>query len=59
MLATSWKESRVKYIGSISLFSKICRSASGIYENSFEGLGADRFLPSPARRVGVPVGETM
>jgi hypothetical protein len=41
------------------LFSKICRSASGIYENSFEGLGADRFLPSPARRVGVPAGETM
>ncbi len=33
-------------------------SAPGLYEISFEGIGADRFLPIPARRVEVCAGET-
>ena len=33
-------------------------SAPGLYEISFEGIGADRFLPIPARRVEVRAGET-
>ena len=32
-------------------------SASGAYEVSFEGVGADRFLPIPPRRVDVRAGE--
>ncbi len=33
-------------------------SAPGLYEISFEGIGADRFLPIPARRIDVRAGET-
>ncbi len=33
-------------------------SAPGVYEVSFEGVGADRFLPIPPRRVDVRAGET-
>ncbi len=33
-------------------------TAPGIYEVSFEGIGADRFLPIPPRRVDVRAGET-
>ena len=33
-------------------------SAPGLYEISFEGIGADRFLPIPPRRVDVSAGET-
>ncbi len=33
-------------------------SAPGVYEVSFEGVGADRFLPILPRRVDVRQGET-
>jgi hypothetical protein len=33
-------------------------SAPGLYEISFEGIGADRFLPIPTRLVDVRAGET-
>ena len=33
-------------------------SAPGVYEVSFEGVGADRFHPIPPRRVDVRAGET-
>ena len=33
-------------------------SGPGVYEVSFEGIGADRFLPITARRVDVQTGET-
>ncbi len=33
-------------------------SARGVYEVSFEGVGADRFHPIPPRRVYVRAGET-
>ena len=33
-------------------------SAPGVYEVSFEGVGADRFHSTPPRRVDVSPGET-
>lgn len=50
--------SAVEHDGRVVLISigKIDLSAPGIYEVSFEGVGQDRFLPVPARRVVVQPG---
>jgi len=44
--------------GGMYPYSLVEASAPGLYEISFEGVGADRFLPIPPRRVEVREGET-
>ncbi len=45
-------------VGGMYPYSLVAASAPGLYEISFEGVGTDRFLPIPPRRVKVSAGET-
>jgi hypothetical protein len=45
-------------VGGMYPYSLVWASAPGPYEISFEGIGTDRFLPIPPRRVEVREGET-
>ncbi|MEM7305048.1 MAG: RNA polymerase sigma factor [Planctomycetota bacterium] len=45
-------------VGGLYPYSFVEASAPGLYEISFEGVGADRFLPIAPRRVEVSAGET-
>lgn len=45
-------------VGGLYPYSLVEASAPGLYEINFEGVGADRFLPIPPRRIEVSAGET-
>lgn len=45
-------------VGSLYPYNLVEASAPGLYEISFEGVGADRFLPIPPQRVELHSGET-
>lgn len=45
-------------VGGLYPYSLVEASAPGLYEVTFEGVGSDRFLPIPPRRVEVTAGGT-
>ena len=45
-------------VGGMYPYSLLQASAPGLYEIDFEGVGSDRFLPIPSRRIEVREGET-